>query len=371
MLVGVDAVAFSGVSAGVSRYLREVLNGVMGLSLDDEFVLYSPGLVSVPPLQGRWRVRVPDRRRLHFPGHWLRDTLPRMVAEDGVEVFWGQNTTLPLRLERPCRRVLTVHDLTGIVCPGTMRLRPRISWGLNFRAVVRAADAILVDSAATGRLLCRFKLVAPETIRVVYPGNSGSIARLSAGTARRVVSERFSLDGDFMLTVGTLEPRKNYPTLLRALRAIRNAPPLVIVGAPGWNHRRILDAIREAEADGFVKYLGRAGDEELSALYSAAKLSIYASFYEGFGLPVLESMVCGCPALCSWSSSMPEVGGRAAEYFRPRDAQDLARRLSALLSDGNRLAEMRAAGLVQSARFGFERTASQVLSVLRSRQRAT
>ena len=365
MLVGVDAFAFFRVTAGVSRYLSDMLDGITALSPGDEFILYSPGPIAVPLSCGKWRVRVPDSKRMRLPGHWLRDTLPRMVAEDRVDVFWGQIATVPLRLLRPCRRVLTVHDVTGMVCPRTMLLRSRLSWCLNFRSAVRAADTLVVDSMATGRLLCKLMPLPRERIAVIYPGNPSTLTTLPSDVARRVVAERFSLAGDFMLAVGTLEPRKDYPTLLRALRATRGAPLLVIVGALGWNCRGILRAVREAEADGLVRYLGRASDEELSALYRAARITIYPSFYEGFGLPVLEAMACGCPVLCSWSSSLPEVGGRAVSYFRPKDADDLSRRLGGLLSDGRRLAEMRAMGPVQAARFNFHEAAEQMLGVLR------
>jgi len=365
MLIGVDAVAFLGARAGVSRYLREMLAGMMALSPKDEFVLYAPKPVAVPLSHGQWRLRIPSHRRVRLPGNWLRNTLPRMVAEDRLSVFWGQNTTLPLRLVRPCRRVLTVHDLTGVVFPGTMRLRHRLSWCLNFRSAVRAADVVIAVSMATERLLRRLMFIPPEKIAVVYEGNASTLTSLPSDVARRVVAERFSLAGDFMLAVGTLEPRKDYPTLLKALRATRGLPLLAIVGAVGWNCRGILRDVREAEAEGLVRYVGRASDEELSALYSAARVTIYPSFYEGFGLPVLEAMACGCPVLCGWSSSLPEVGGKVASYFRPRDAGDLARRLTGLLNDGRRLAEMRAMGPVQSARFRFDKTAEQVLAVLR------
>jgi glycosyltransferase involved in cell wall biosynthesis len=365
MLIGVDAVAFLTVRAGVSRYLSELLDRIMALSPEDEFVLYSPKPIAVPLSRGGWHVRVPDRKHVRLPGHWLRDTIPRAIAEDGVDVFWGQNITVPLRLVRPCRRVLTVHDVAGVVCPRTMRLRPRLSWCLNFRSAVRAADAVVVDSMATGRLLCGLMLVPPEKVTVVYPGNPGSIAPLPVDVARGIVAERFSLTGDFMLAVGTIEPRKDYKNLVRALRATPGAPLLAIVGSVGWNCRDILRTIREAEADGLVKYLGRASDGELSALYSAARVAVYPSFYEGFGLPVLEAMACGCPVLCSWSSSLPEVGGKAASYFRPRDAEDLAHKLRGLLSDGGRLTEMRMMGPIQSARFSSVKAAERVLAVLR------
>jgi alpha-1,3-rhamnosyl/mannosyltransferase len=167
-----------------------------------------------------------------------------------------------------------------------------------------------------------------------------------------------------MLTVGTLEPRKDHATLLEAIGHGSCFPPLVIAGAVGWNSRGILRLVRKAENDGRARYLGRVSDEELAVLYRAARVMIYPSLYEGFGLPVLEAMASGCPVLCSWSSSLPEVGGRAACYFRAHDAHDLANKLGELLPDNRRLAEMKARGIEQAAKFSFSSAAEQTLGVL-------
>jgi alpha-1,3-rhamnosyl/mannosyltransferase len=120
------------------------------------------------------------------------------------------------------------------------------------------------------------------------------------------------------------------------------------------------------EEAGRVRYLGRVDDEWLPALYSAARLSVYPSLYEGFGLPVLEAMSCGCPVLCSWSSSLPEVGGSAARYFRTGDSEDLACKLAALLSDDKQLAAMSAAGLARAEQFSFRQAAQEVLGIMRA-----
>ncbi len=117
-------------------------------------------------------------------------------------------------------------------------------------------------------------------------------------------------------------------------------------------------------AQGRVRYLGRVADDDLPALYSAAKLMVYPSLYEGFGLPVLEAMACGCPVLCSWSSSLPEVGGNAARYFRTHDAHDLALKLRELLADDAQLERMVAEGRRQVAKFSFRKAAEQVLDLI-------
>ena len=126
-----------------------------------------------------------------------------------------------------------------------------------------------------------------------------------------------------------------------------------------------MDRIRLYEGSARVKYLGRVGDDLLPALYSAAKLSVYPSLYEGFGLPVLESMACGCPVLCSDSSCLPEVGGDAASYFRTGSVEDLSLALRGLLSDGGRLAAMSVAGLARARQFSYSRAAEQMWQIIR------
>ena len=363
MRIGVDAFTFAGLEAGVSRYLTEVLTVLMRASPQDEFTLYSPVPIVVPSLPRTCEVRLPRGWRKVVPGFWSLDTLPRLVCADEIEVFWGQNSTLPLRLRRPCRRVLTVHDLTTMVFPETMDAKQRVSSGVRLRALVRAADTIVADSHATARLLNRLLSVSMSKIEVVHLGCTGAIGPLPAGVARRAVRERFALPDDFMLTVGTLEPRKDHATLMEALTLKKGLPLLVIVGGVGWKSRSIVSLVEAAEAKGLVRFLGRVTDSELAALYGAARLLVYPSLYEGFGLPVLEAMVCGCPVLCSWSSSLPEVGGRAARYFRPHDARDLAGRLDELVSDESRAAEMRARGFAQAARFGYDRAARELFKL--------
>jgi glycosyltransferase involved in cell wall biosynthesis len=210
----------------------------------------------------------------------------------------------------------------------------------------------------------KFLMKPAHQITVIHEGFSRALQSAPATVEVASVAKRFRLPERFLLAVGTIEPRKDLLTLLDAVRRNRDLPFLAIAGSAGWNSHGIFRMVRTAEAQGEARYLGRVSDPDLSALYRAATAMVYPSTYEGFGLPVLEAMAFGCPVLCSWSSSLPEVGGRAACYFRPRDADDLALRLRGLLSDESRLKEMRAMGPVQAARFSFDRSAEQMLRVL-------
>jgi glycosyltransferase involved in cell wall biosynthesis len=338
---------------------------MMGDAPDVEFVFYAPWPVHLGPGSRDFRIRIPERRCCAVPGFWVRRVLPSMIANDRIDVFWGQNNTLPLVLRRPCYRILTIHDLTAVIFPQTMRFRHRVSAKLNLRRAVCSADKVVAVSKCTAVGVSRWLGVEPSRIEVIYEGCDQLLVPVSPITAARHVERVFGIKPGYILTVGTLEPRKDHATLLSAVMKLRDAPQLVVVGGEGWRCRETLQMVRALQASGRARYLGRVSDDHLPALYGAAALSVYSSYYEGFGLPVLEAMACGCPVLCSWSSSLPEVAGNAAWYFRPRDADDLSRKLGLLLEDSRRADTMRRAGLVRSSGFSFGQAARQLLTLVR------
>jgi alpha-1,3-rhamnosyl/mannosyltransferase len=260
---------------------------------------------------------------------------------------------------------MSLYDLTALLFPETMSRQNLASSRLLLREAARSADTVVAVSRATASLAKKLLQVAPSKLRVIYSACGVAIAPMTRTRAEEVVQTRYGLKSGYLLTVGTLEPRKDHMTLLRALDALGpTAPPLVVVGASGWRSRTIREAIRMHERARRVLYVGWTEDQHLTALYCAARLTVYPSLYEGFGLPVLEAMACGCPVLCSWSSSLPEVGGEAARYFRPGDADDLARHVRELLVDDGVLDEMRGRGAKQAAEFSFQTAAEQMFAAL-------
>jgi len=229
----------------------------------------------------------------------------------------------------------------------------------------RAADRVVADSDATARAVIRVIGIRPRNVTRVYLGVESRFRPVPYAAARDLVTSKYGLTDGYLLTIGTIEPRKNHIVLLQALQATRRAPVLAIVGGIGWKSEPIVEEITSMEKSGRVRYLGWVDDDDLPYLYSAAKVFVLPSSYEGFGLPVLEAMACGCPVLCSWSSSLPEVGGTAVSYCRVGDSVDLALRLDALLLDKQRMAAMSAAGLIRAKRFDLSQSAARVLDIMR------
>jgi glycosyltransferase involved in cell wall biosynthesis len=257
--------------------------------------------------------------------------------------------------------VVTVHDLGYRYFPGAHPARQRryLDWSTRFSA--RAATHVLADSVATQRDLTHFYGVHPAKISVVYPGRDETLVRVDPAAVRA----RYGLSPDYLLHVGTLQPRKNLIRLMEAAGTLRPRWPglqLVLAGQPGWQSAPIL-ALARANAD-WVRLLDYVPDADLPGLYSGARAFVFPSLYEGFGFPVLEAMACGTPVVCANTSSLPEVAGEAALLVDPEDTSALAGALVRLLEAAALRERLIAMGLEQVRRFSWARAASETLNIL-------
>ncbi len=261
--------------------------------------------------------------------------------------------------------VLTVHDLIFKLFP---RYHKRLNyWFLNaaMPLFVRRADVIIAISQATRRDLMTHYGTPPEKITVVYEA-AAPCFRPPAPEAVVTVRARYGLPERFLLTVGTIEPRKNLSRLLEALVRLRQRYPdlhLVVVGSRGWLYQGFFQRIVELALQDVVHLPGYVPDADLPAVYGAAMLMVMPSLYEGFGLPVLEAMACGAPVVCSRAASLPEIGGEAARYFDPTDVEDMTQTLDQVLADAELRAAMATAGLEQAAQFSWDRVARETVAV--------
>lgn len=296
---------------------------------------------------------------------WQQTRLPARLAAGDVDLFWSPLATLPGRCPVPA--VVTVHDLTAVLFPEAHTARVRWSI-LPFltRSLATARRVVAISESTAADLAFHF----PETrgrLRVVP---NGVDARYRPGSAESIAATRRELgapDG-YLLAVGTLEPRKNLPTLLTAWEALADAdpgfPPLVLVGGAGWETKAFRRRLAALGPRG-LRHLGRVDDERLLALYQAASAFAYPSLYEGFGLPVLEAMACGVPVVTSDVSSLPEVAGGAALLVDPRDPRALAAALHRLLTTPTLAADLAARGQAQAARFTWAKAAAGMEEVFR------
>jgi glycosyltransferase involved in cell wall biosynthesis len=233
--------------------------------------------------------------------------------------------------------------------------------------MVRAADAVVTPTESVRREVCEHLGVAPARVFAVPEAARECFAPLefeeTEGVRRRV-----GTGDEFLLAVGTVEPRKNLPTLVSAFEEVVRARPssplrLVVAGGRGWMSEATFDAFEKSPARGRIVLAGYLGDSDLRALYSSCLAFVYPSVYEGFGLPPLEAMRCGAPVVAGNIPAVAEVTGGAARLFNPRDTSELARALLELLDEEGARRELSQAGLRRAAEFSWERTARMTLEV--------
>jgi glycosyltransferase involved in cell wall biosynthesis len=379
MRIAVDYTAAARQGGGIGRYARELIGALLATDDKNAYVL----MAASAGLGGRWRdeqarlralAASPEHltfRSLPLTDDWmariwqrLRLPLPAELVTGPVDRFYSPDFVLP-PLRKSTRSLLTVHDLSFLRHPDTFP-PPLLRYLKQSvpRSVARA-DHILADSDATRDDLITLLNVSPRRVTTLYSGVSPDFNTTVTENERARLRARYDIgDRPFILTVGTVQPRKNYVRLIKACDSLAKARDLdlVIVGQPAWLAAPILAA---ADARPYVHRLGFVADGDLPALYRQATVFAFPSLYEGFGLPPLEAMACGTPVVASTSSSVPEVVGDAGLLVDPLDVSAWTDALRRLLDDESLGAALRERGLHRAAGFTWAKTAEAWLATLR------
>jgi glycosyltransferase involved in cell wall biosynthesis len=326
-----------------------------------------PLQAKAPNFQGR---RAPlSERALTILWHRLRLPIPVEWFTRPVDIFHSTDFVLPP--VRQARTILTVHDLTFMRLPQCAEAGLRAYLNKVVPRSIERADLVLADSQSTKNDLVELLGISPDKIEVVYAGVERRFRPMEGERALQRVKKRYGLDFPFILSLGTLEPRKNFTGLIEAYALMRDKGKevkdrelkLVIAGGKGWLYDEIFARVKELGMENEVIFPGFVADEDLPALYNLAKLFAFPSLYEGFGLPPLEAMACGTPVVTSDRPSLPEVVGEAGLMVKATDSQELAKAMERGLTDKNLRREMREKGLKQAAKFTWEAAAGKLLDV--------
>jgi glycosyltransferase involved in cell wall biosynthesis len=275
--------------------------------------------------------------------------------------------------DHPAPIVVTVHDLVYKTWPQSHTQETIDLTETYMAGIAKKASKIICVSESTRRDLHKFFNIPHEKSAVVYNGvDSNIFYHLSEelkAEARVVLAEK-GTQGSFILSVGTLEPRKNLPNVLKALAILKEqnrfAGKLVVIGMKGWMLQQIETLTNELGLRNDVQFLGYVSDRELCYYYNLAEAFVYPSFYEGFGFPIIEAFCCGCPVVTSNVSSCPEVAGGAAELVDPNNPESIAKAVAAIVNDRGHQEDLRRRGLLRASDFSFQKTAQQTLAAYNS-----
>lgn len=330
MKIGFDAKRAVNNLTGLGNYSRLVIGELAGSCPDDRLLLYAPRLRENPRLT-RINALPNVEYRLPQPG-LLKGSLWRTwgitgdIRRDGVELFHGLSNELPLNIRRSgIPSVVTVHDLIFLRCPDFYKPADRILYNYKYGASCRNADRIIAVSERTKADIVDIYGTDPERIDVVYQGCDDSFRRPLTDAQLEETRRRLCLPESYILQVGTVEERKN---LIASVRALAKLPADVHLVAVGRDHHGYLrQVMRVAAGEGVAERLhvmGNVAFADLPAVYRMARLFLYPSRYEGFGIPVLEALESEIPVIAATGSCLEEAGGDAAFYVSPDDSDAIA-----------------------------------------------
>lgn len=347
--------------AGIHHYIEQLLTHLPTPEGMRYFVWTGAGVsLQVAPgiqvLQTRWPTRNPWGRIA-----WEQSAWPWLAWKMGLNLLHSLAFVTPLF--SPAPTIVTVYDLSFFHFPARFPPLKRLYLSTQTRRSCRRARHVVTISEAARRDIQQFLGVPAGRITVAPPGVDSHFrprpaAEIAAFRQRRQLPERF------ILHVGTLQPRKNIPTLLDAFSQLSEPDlGLVLVGGLGWDYAPLLHRLEQPDLQGRVQLAGYVPEEEMPLWYNAATALVFPSVYEGFGLPVAQAMACGVPVIAANTSSLPEVVGDAGLLFAPQQVEALMEQLRLLLRQPERAADLRDRGLERAATFSWQKSAAILASL--------
>ncbi len=360
MRIGFDARLVYYQQAGIGQYILQLVQGLARLSSAHElWVLRSR---KAPPFSLPQRVR---QARLWTPSHHRRESAALLAELVGKRLALLHSPDFIPPFGGRFRSVITIHDLNFIHFPEFLTPESARYYEQIHRAVGRA-DHIITDSDWTREDVLNHLGAPPERVTTVHLAANPVYRPITIHDEIRQTLTRYGLPSDFIIFVGTLEPRKNVPALLKAHRLLLDQGldiHLAIVGRKGWLYEEIFSTLTKLKLGEHVHFLENVPYEDLARLYNAASCLALPSHYEGFGLPPLEAMACGTPVVVSNRASLPEVVGDAGLLVDPDNPEALSQALAQVLDDDELRESLRGRGLMRASEFSWARTAHETMAI--------
>ena len=366
MRIAIDAHSVGAKLAGNESYATNLIEALAQVDSVNEYTLY----VTTAEARARFSQRWPNFRVQttfpHTPLIRIPVTLAAELRKRPVDVLHVQFTAPPFS---PCPVVVSVHDLSFEHLPQTFNRRSRTQLRLTVRHSVKRAARILTLSEHTRRDMIETYGTSPERITAIPLAAPSYFGRVKEERELQRVRHIYGIEGDYILCVSSIQPRKNLPRLVRAYESLRNKrgpgklPKLVLVGKCAWLYDETLRSIEEGRMKDSIILTGYVPQSDLPALYSGSICFVYPSYFEGFGLPPLEAMKCGTPVIAGNRTSLPEVVGDAGILVDPFDVNAIAAAIERLVDDPDLRQQLSVKGVARSRLFDWNETARRTLNI--------
>ena len=340
--IGYDAKRAYQNYTGLGNYSRDLLKNIFLNYPENDYVLYTPNSIKNPRLSflsdhENVETRFPNSS-LHktFKGYWRSINLEKTLEKDKIDVFHGLSNEIPRRRQTNIKYVVTIHDLIFKRYPRNYRSIDRKIHNVKFKYAARNADLTIAISEQTKNDIVEFYKINPNKIKVLYQSCHDNFRKEYPEEVIQHIKEKFQLPDNFILNVGTIETRKNLNAIVQAIPIMKNDLPIVVVGRKTKYFNFLKVQMKKLKIDpSRIIFLKNVSIEELPSIYKLADLFIYPSLFEGFGIPIIESLISGTPVITSKNGCFSEAGGPDSLYINPLDYEELAHSIDNLLIDTN------------------------------------
>jgi len=365
MLIGIDARLPYYHGGGISQYTLHLIKALGELSGNDSYRIFSSrkDKYDYVPI-GRdnfssYKVWTPCHHRLE------RVTLGLEILPSRLDLFHSPDFIPPKVGAK--KRVITVHDLNFLLFPEFVDADSHRFYTGQINSAVDEADHIIADSHHTRQDIISILKVPADKVTTIHLAANPIFSHAIAIEEIEATLKQLGLTAGYILYVGTLSPRKNIQTLLKSYNLLIQETninvPLVLVGVKGFQYQEVFSSIQELRLSRRVRHFERLSNRDLAILYRAAGVNVLPSFYEGFGLPPLEAMHCGCPVIVSNRSSLPEVVGNAGLLIDVDDVDGWAQAMQKVLSNPEEREMLSKAGFIQAEKFSWHKAAEETVKI--------
>lgn len=372
MNIAFDAKRITHNGTGLGNYSRFVVNGLSEAFPEVSFRLYTPG-----PGKETLRNRIESRPNVSFhypestfgkliPSLWRSSGVIPTLKQDKIDLYHGLSNEIPTGLaKKHIPSIVTIHDLIFLRYPELYKPIDRSIYTYKFRQACLRSDKIVAISRQTQRDIQAFFGIPESKIEVIYQGCDPLFAEEVQESARLSVREKYGIQGPFLLSVGSIEPRKNLLLLVKALKGLKEDISLVAIGKRTPYTDVVEQYVRENHLQDRVKLLSGIPFSELPAFYHMATLFVYPSKFEGFGIPILEAQLSGTPVIAATGSCLEEAGGPGALYTDPRNENELQGLIESVLNEPKLAEAMRREGKEYANNFTPKKLANNMMRLYR------
>jgi len=371
MRIGITLLSLDPTWGGIGTYTEAIIRHLLMVDKENEYVLMYPSFGAPHKMFGQYRKYKnateveTESSRLPSPSYWDQVVVPKVAKKNGIDVLFSPRMSVPI--QGRFKKVMIVHGIERHMVPDILTWKLYVKWSFMERMILPAADRVISISNVMTQDFRRTMKYPIEKVRTVYHGVSKEFRVIHDADRLLRVKGEYELPDAFILFVGHLYPNKNFGNLVRALHLLANKIPhdLVVVGRPRWKYGGDLALLDSLGLRDRVHFLYFIPQEDLVALYNLASCFVFPSFYESFGLVLLEAMACGCPVAGARTGAIPEISAGAAALFDPYNYEEIADTMLRLVSDHEGLRQSCIEkGLARAKVFNWERCATETLKVL-------